>query len=164
MQIYLQRHGIAEDGRPSLSDAERPLTQDGRRKLRQVLAAAAEAGVRPTLLLSSPLKRALQTAEIAKEVLGYKGDISQTKALSPDSSSELVWQEIRSYRDEPAIFLVGHNPLFDNLSAFLLGSSDINIEFKKGAILRVDMDSFGTRPRGRLRWYLTAKLAAASKS
>jgi phosphohistidine phosphatase len=164
MQIYLQRHGIAEDGRPASSDAERALTQDGRRKLRQVLAAAADAGVKPTLIVSSPLKRALQTAELAKQVLGYKADILQTKALAPNSTPEQAWEEIRSHRDEQSIFLVGHNPLFDSLSAYLLGSSDMNIGFKKGAILRVDVESFPVRPKGRLRWYLTPKLAAASKT
>jgi phosphohistidine phosphatase SixA len=56
--------------------------------------------------------------------------------------------------------LVGHNPLFDSLAAFLLGAPNLKIDFKKGAIMRIDLESFGAQPRGILCWYLTAKLSA----
>lgn len=158
MQVYLLRHGAAEEGRPGANDADRALTEDGKRKLRQVLKAASDAGVAPGLILSSPFKRAIQTAEIAAGVLGYKNDILRTKALIPDSDVEHVWEEIRAHRDEPSVMLVGHNPLFTELSGYLLGSSEMQIDFKKGAILRVDLESFPAQPKGVLRWYLTAKL------
>ncbi len=160
MQVYLLRHGVAEEGRAGASDADRALTQDGRRKLRQVLKAAAEAGVQPALILSSPLKRAVQTAEMARKALGYKNEILRTKALIPSSSVEQVWEEIRVHRDEASLMLVGHNPLFDNLAAYLLGRQEVQIDFKKGAILRIDLENFPAEPRGILRWYLTAKLAS----
>ncbi len=160
MQVYLLRHGVAEDQRPGSSDADRALTADGRRKLRSVLQAASKAGVKPTLILTSPLKRAIETAEIAQDVLQYKNEILRTKALSPSSSVEEVWDEIRTHRDEASLMLVGHNPLFDNLAAYLLGSEDVHVNFKKGAILRVDFDAFPAQPKGILRWYLTPKLAS----
>jgi phosphohistidine phosphatase len=159
MQVYLLRHGIAEDGHADLSDADRALTPDGRKKLRQVLQTAAKAEVQPTLILSSPLKRALQTAGIARRVLGYKGEIMQTKALVPGGNVERVWEEIRTHRDQNALLLTGHNPLFGHLAGYLLGHSDLKMEFKKGALLRVDIESFAAAPRGVLRWCLTAKLA-----
>ena len=62
MHVYILRHGIAEDERPGVGDAERALTVDGRRKLRYVLKSVAEAGSRPSLIMTSPLKRAVQTA------------------------------------------------------------------------------------------------------
>ena len=161
MQIYLLRHGIAEDAPPGTSDAERALTREGRRKLTQVLNAAAEAEVRPTLILSSPLKRALQTADLAKQVLGYKGEILQVNALVPHSTPEQAWDEIRLHKDQSSLLVVGHNPLFDSLAAYLLGSSEMAISFKKGSILRLDLQSFSAKPKGKLRWYLTPKLAAA---
>jgi phosphohistidine phosphatase len=160
MQVYLLRHGVAEKERPGLSDADRALTQDGRRKLRQVLKAADKAQVQPSLILTSPLKRAVETAEIAQEVLGYKKKILQTKALQPASSVEQVWEEIRVHRDEPALMLVGHNPLFAELSGYLLGSYKMQLDFKKGALLRIDFETFRAQPKGTLRWYLTAKMAA----
>ncbi len=73
MQVYLLRHGIAEDGGAGVDDASRALTPEGRKKLQQVLRAAVKAGVVPSLIVSSPLKRAVQTAAMAKSALGYNG-------------------------------------------------------------------------------------------
>lgn len=160
MQVYLLRHGIAEEERVGLSDAERALTADGRRKLRQTLQMAARAETKPTLILSSPLKRALQTAEIAKEVLACKSGVVSTRALLPGATAEQVWEEVREKKNEPSVVLVGHNPLFANLVAYLLGQRELQVDFKKGAILRLDMESFSAHPKGILRWYLTSKLAA----
>lgn len=159
MQVYLLRHGIAEESRAAKADAERELTPDGRRKLKDTLSAAAAAEVRPTLVLTSPLVRAIQTAEIASTVLGYKEKILRTKALLPGSTPEQVWEEIRVHREEAELMLVGHDPLFTRLAGYLLGAPELNIDFKKGAVLRVDFDSFGAQPRGVLRWFLVAKLA-----
>jgi phosphohistidine phosphatase len=159
MELYLLRHGVAEDGGAQTPDAERALTTEGRRKLRQVLESAAAAGLAPSLILTSPLKRAVQTAEVARDVLKYKQEPLRTKALAPGATVQQVWDEIRRHRDAPALLLVGHNPLFSDLSGYLLGSSDLQVDFKKGAILRIDVDHFAHRPKGVLRWYLTAKLA-----
>lgn len=161
MQVHLLRHGVAEEGRLGLSDAERTLTTDGRKKLRQVLRTAVEAEVRPTLILTSPLKRAIQTAEVAKQVLGYKNEILRTKALTPGSNVEQVWDEIRVHQDEASLMLVGHNPLFENLAAYLLNCPALKLDFKKGAFLRLDIESFRAQPHGMLRWLLTAKLAGS---
>ncbi len=159
MQVHLLRHGIAEDGHAGLPDTDRALTPEGRKKLRQVLQIAAKADVKPTLILSSPLKRALQTAEIAKRALDYHGEILQSKTLAPGSSVEDVWDEIRGHRDEPSLLLTGHNPQFEHLAGYLLGHPSMQFDFKKGALLRIDMESFGAGPRGILRWCITAKLA-----
>jgi phosphohistidine phosphatase len=160
MQVYLLRHGVAEEQRSGLSDADRALTQDGRRKLRQTLQAASEANVQPTLILTSPLKRAVETAEIAQKVLAYKGELVRTESLMPSSSVEEVWAEIRAHRNEAAVVLVGHDPLFTNLAGYLLGAPDVQIDVKKGSVLRIDFDNFPSKPKGILRWLLIAKLAS----
>ncbi len=159
MEVYLLRHGIAEDGGPAKPDAERALTSEGRRKLRQVLQLATEVGADPTLILTSPLKRAAQTAEVARDIFKFESEAIHSDALSLGSPVEQVWDEVRAYRDEPAILLVGHNPQFADLAAYLLGSREIRIDFKKGSLFRVDVESFSAHPHGILRWYLTAKLA-----
>ena len=160
MQLYLLRHGIAEDGRPGKNDASRELTAEGRRKLREILRVAAHADVKPALILSSPLIRAVQTAELAAEVLHCNHEILRTKALIPNSPVEAVWDEIRAHRDQTELMLVGHEPLFGQLAAYLLGAPELRLDFKKGAIVRIDFESLGIKPRGLLRWFLTAKLSA----
>jgi phosphohistidine phosphatase len=159
MELYLLRHGIAEDHSSTGRDQDRRLTEEGREKLRKVLKRAAGAGVEPSLIISSPYKRALETAEIAASELGYKGDIVRTSSLTPDSSPPSVWSEIREHRDEPSILLAGHEPLFSSTVALLLGATREMVDFRKAALVRIDIHAFGPTPQGVLQWMLTAKLA-----
>lgn len=159
MQIYLLRHGIAEDTSPSGRDADRRLTPEGKKKLTAVLKNAAAAGVKPSLILSSPLIRARQTAELAAKGLGCREQILITAALEPGGDPEQAWSEIRLHRDEPQLLLAGHEPLFGRLAAYLLNAPTLEIDFKKGALLRIDCESLGPRPRGVLRWLLAPRLA-----
>ncbi len=159
MEIYLLRHGIAEDGSATGRDADRRLTDEGRAKLRRVLERAHQAGVRPSLILTSPLRRALETAEIASHELGYDGKIVRIAALTPESSPQQVWEAIRERREETAVLLAGHEPLFSATVAYLLGSAREMVHFRKGALVRIDVESTGPTPAGVLEWFLTAKLA-----
>ncbi|HZU28954.1 MAG TPA: histidine phosphatase family protein [Bryobacteraceae bacterium] len=158
MEIYLLRHGIAEEPAPGQSDADRALTAEGRKKLRAVLESAADAGVCPALIITSPLRRAVQTAEIATETLEYKGDVLRSRVLRPEAEPAEAWEEIRLHRDVPSLLLAGHEPLFGSLFAFLLGDPSLQVDFKKGALARIDVGSFGARPRGVLKWMLTPRL------
>jgi phosphohistidine phosphatase len=133
MQIYLLRHGVAESQSTTGADADRELTDEGRQKVREVMKAAARAGVAPSLVISSPYRRAASTARIAVEVLGSKSDFLRSNALTPDRDPEAVWEEIRVHRHETAVLLVGHEPLFSELGAYLLGAPELHIDFKKGA-------------------------------
>ncbi|MEI9971660.1 MAG: histidine phosphatase family protein [Ignavibacteriota bacterium] len=144
MQIYLLRHGIAEDTTP---DSERALTSEGREKLRRVLHRARDAGVAPSVILSSPYRRATETAEVAAEVFGYSGKIVKIRALLPEASPFDTWEEIRKRPDEHAILLASHEPLMSSLVAFLLSSPTLVVDMKKAALVRVDCDRFGPEPK-----------------
>lgn len=159
MQIYLLRHGIAENRGSGGTDAERALTGEGKEKLRRVLDRARAAGAEPTLILSSPLVRAVQTAGLAAEVLGYKGKIVRTDALLSEATPEALWAEIRSRRGEEAVLLAGHEPHMSLSVAYLLGTPTLTVEMKKGALVRIDVDRLSGEPRGALKWMLTAALA-----
>jgi phosphohistidine phosphatase len=155
MQIYLLRHGIAEDAKPGRPDSERPLTGEGRDKLRRVLKRARTADLDPSLILSSPYRRAIETATVAAEVLAYKGEIVRTRALEPESSPFDAWEEIRNRKDERAILLSSHEPLMSSMAAFLLDSPALHVEMKKAALVRIDCDRFGPKAAGVLKWMLT---------
>lgn len=149
MEIYLLRHGIAGDGYP---DSDRALTAEGKEKLRKVLK---RSGAKPTLIVSSPFRRALETAEIAAEVLEYSGDIERSDAITPEGSAESVWDEIRVHKSEGAILFASHEPLMSATVAFLLGAPGLYVDMKKAALVRIDVDRFGPRPAGVLKWMLT---------
>jgi phosphohistidine phosphatase len=159
MEIYLLRHGIAEDVNGGHSDADRELTSEGREKLRRVLKRARSADVSPSLILSSPYKRAVQTADVAAEALEYEGKVVETEALIPNASPEQVWEEIRARHDESAILLASHEPLMSILAAFLLGAPALQVDMKKAALVRIDCDRLGREPRGVLKWMLTPAIA-----
>jgi phosphohistidine phosphatase len=160
MELYLFRHGIAEDAKPGSPDATRALTDEGRKKVTEVVRAAKRAGVEPSLIVSSPYRRAIETARIVVEGLEHKGDIVRTETLVPHGSPEKVWAELRDYREESAILLAGHEPLLSHLASYLLSSPGLRIEMKKAALLRIDVESPGAMPHGTLRWMLTPKLCA----
>ena len=155
MQIYLLRHGVAEEGQSGQPDSERALTGEGRDKLRRVLKRARGADLTPSLILSSPYRRALETAAVAAEVLGYKGETVRTRALEPESSPFDAWDEIRKRKDERAILLASHEPLMSSLAAFLLDSPALQVDMKKAALVRIDCERFGPEASGVLKWMLT---------
>jgi phosphohistidine phosphatase len=158
MELYLFRHGIAEDARAGSSDADRELTDEGRKKVAEVVKAARKAGVEPSLIISSPYKRAAQTAALAATGFDYASGVLQTDTLVPHGSPEKVWNELREHKDEAAILLAGHEPMMGRLVAYLLASPALRIEIKKAAMVRIDMAAFGAVPHGTLRWMIYPKL------
>lgn len=159
MEIYLLRHGIAENAHPGLKDSDRALTPQGRKKLERVLARAQSAGVKPSLILSSPLRRAMETAEVAAKSLAYKGKIIHTPALVPDAAPSLLWEELRTRQDENSILLSTHEPFTSAAVAFLLNTPTLQVDMKKAGLMRIDCNRLGTEPRGVLKWYLTPATA-----
>jgi phosphohistidine phosphatase len=159
MEIYLFRHGIAEDAKPGRPDSARELTDEGRRKTADVLKLARKAGVLPTLILTSPYARARQTAQIAADELGYEGHILPIDSLVPHSSPENVWKDIRDHGHEQAILLAGHEPLLSYTVAYLLNAPSLRVEMKKAALVRIDLESLRAAPHGVLRWMLLPKMA-----
>ena len=158
MELYVLRHGIAEPRREGLAEAKRQITDEGAAKLRLVLKRARSAKVRPTLILTSPYVRAAKSAEMAAEILDCRKRVVRTDALLPSASSEAVWEEIRSHRNERAILLAGHEPQLSQAASYLLGASWDLLELKKGALAYIAIEQFNKQPRGVLRWLLTPKL------
>jgi phosphohistidine phosphatase len=158
MEIYILRHGIAEDAKGGMADADRALTDEGKQKLREVMRAARGAKVRPSLILTSPLRRAVETAEIAAAVLEFRDRLIQTEALAPESTPENVWREMRKHKDAGALLLAGHEPLLSHVIAYLLGCPLMQVDLKKGALARIDIDQLAGEPRGTLKWLLIPKL------
>jgi phosphohistidine phosphatase len=160
MELYLFRHGIAEDAKPGRPDAGRALTDEGKLKVADVVKAARRAGAEPSLIVSSPYRRALETARIAVEHFEYKGEVIRTETLVPHGYPEKVWSELRDYREETAILLAGHEPLLSHLVGYLLASPALLVEMKKAAMVRIDVETLGAAPHGTLRWMITPKLCS----
>jgi phosphohistidine phosphatase len=160
MQIFLMRHGIAGPAPRGMPDSQRVLTAEGRRQVQAVVRRVAHLLPTPAIL-SSPYKRALETAEILSRELGLSREILTSPALVPESAPADAWRDTMIYRDLDSLVLVGHQPLFSALTAYILGFPDLAIDFPASTLVCVDVPLLGLRPRGVLRWMLTPKLAAA---
>ena len=162
MEIYILRHGIAEAAHAGMKDADRALTPEGAKKLQPVLRRARGVDVEPSIILTSPYRRARETAKIAVEALRGGGRLVDSPALTPESSPEAVWDEIRAHKGEAQVMIVGHEPLLSAVYAHLLGEPSVQIDVKKGSLGRIDVDRFSGSPRGVFRWLIYPKLAGDS--
>ncbi len=160
MEIYILRHGNAAEATDGMRDADRPLTPEGASKLQPVMRRARAMGVEPPSVLTSPYRRAKETAQVAAQSLRGSSTLIETRALIPDSSPELVWDEIRTHKKDQQVMIVGHEPLLSAVYAYLLGSGSVQIDVKKGSLGRVDVDRFVGQPRGILRWLIYPKLVS----
>ena len=136
---------------PGEPDAARELTPKGSSDVANVVRLGVQAGLQPVRILTSPLIRARQTAEVAIEICG--GRLSVTDALLPEASPSDTWRVLMEEGSDA--MLVGHGPHFPRMVSFLLGARAA-LDFKKGALLRIDASSPG---QGLLRWFLTPKVA-----
>jgi phosphohistidine phosphatase len=155
MKVYLLRHATASDVAPS--DAERKLTREGEAEARTAGLALAELGVKPSHVLSSPLVRARQTAEIAARAMKFRGDIELLDELTNGTSTPALLKVLQSYSPGEEILLVGHMPsLSEHLAAIIGSKSPQGLPLGKGSVACVDGDEM--RPgRGQLRWLMRQK-------
>ena len=156
MNIYIVRHAIAEEKSSSGNDAARVLASEGKRKMKE--AALGFARLEPEIekIFSSPLVRALQTAQIIASPLKKK--VEELEELAPGRSPQEVLARLVKMRDIGSVMLAGHEPNCSELAAYLLGNSThLEIEFKKGAICLIQMQSL-TPGSGILIWHLSPQV------
>jgi phosphohistidine phosphatase len=158
LELYLIRHGIAADrGSDYPDDSKRPLTSDGIARLRKEARALAELDVDVDQIISSPLVRTKQTADIIAQALPSKPNVATSDSLAPAGTPSAVFQDLAKYSRKGRIALVGHEPNLGELAARLIGSRT-PLEFKKGAVCRIDFEVFPPKGTGSLRWFVPPKL------
>jgi phosphohistidine phosphatase len=158
LELYLIRHGIAaERGDEYPDDSKRPLTSAGMSKLREVAKGLNELDVSFNVIISSPLVRTRQTAEIVAGTLKEKPQVVTSDALAPAGTPAGVVQELARHAKHARIALVGHEPNLGELAARLIGAKSA-IEFKKGAICRIDFEVLPPKGMGQLRWFLPPRV------
>jgi phosphohistidine phosphatase len=155
MDLWILRHAEAEEQSASGKDEDRRLTPGGRRRMMRVAAALARLGADLDLVLTSPLRRARETAEPVASALGIADRLAETETLLPDASPAETLAELARRRVASAL-VVGHMPHLGFLLGLLLtGQTGFRAEIKKAAVARVALDE-GGRPPGALRLYLPA--------
>jgi phosphohistidine phosphatase len=162
-QIYLVRHGLAEErGDAWPDDAKRPLTDEGMARMRKSMRGLSRLGVSFDVVLTSPLVRAKQTAEIVAGGVSPRPSIVTADSLSPAGGFAAIVADLEKHARKTRIALVGHEPGIGELAARLIGSRHA-IEFKKGAVCRIDLETLPPSGPGDLRWLLTPRIMRGIK-
>jgi phosphohistidine phosphatase len=157
-ELYFVRHGLAEErGDAWPDDTKRPLTEDGIARMRKAARGLARIGVSLDVVLTSPLVRARQTADIVAGALDPRPSIVQIGSLAPDGTYAAVVADLEKHVRKSRIALVGHEPMIGELAARLIGSRH-PIEFKKGAVCRIDVEDLPPAGPGQLRWLIPPKI------
>jgi phosphohistidine phosphatase len=161
MKIYIVRHAIAVPrGTPGIIDDDRPLTEEGIKKMRRVAAGLRGLDYRPGLILSSPLLRARSTAEILFEAYGRKIPLQLVLTLGPSGKRPELYRDIRNYgKDMDSLMLVGHQPSLGEIAGeIVFGSSKHYVELKKGGACVIELDDVRGTPKGRMISLLTPSI------
>lgn len=155
-RVYFLRHGKAVSRAAwGSDDALRPLTPEGEEAMRREAAALKGLGLAPDLIVTSPLVRALRTAEIVAQGLGLEGEVVADERLAHGFDARALGKIVAAHPDAAQLMVVGHEPEFSATVASLIGGGDVVM--KKGGIARVDLPD-GSLKRGVLAWLLTPPL------
>ena len=158
MIIYFVRHASAGEhlSNPK-KDEKRPLDADGIEQCGVVGRALAALNVQPEVIVSSPLKRATQTASLIGNELGYEGKLQLEPALRPEGSFADFRRMLDKYAKHEAVMVVGHNPSITEFLARMIAKSGCEalVDFKKGAVARAET----VRHSAVLNWFFTPKMA-----
>jgi phosphohistidine phosphatase len=163
MNLYLVRHGDATpvEGQDAAADEERPLSAKGFEQARSLASGLQRLGVALDAIVTSPLRRAAQTAEELRRLLGTpRREVEQIDELAPGQSSKKLAKQLLKLEGEH-ILVVGHEPDLGEHTAWLMGSKQARLKFAKGGIACVACDAAPQKGAGTLLWLLTPQWLAA---
>ncbi|MBO3459132.1 phosphohistidine phosphatase SixA [Aetokthonos hydrillicola Thurmond2011] len=161
MELYLIRHGIAEESAPGIKDEERALTKEGRQKTEKVAKELKKLNLSFDLIASSPLVRAYQTAEILIET-GLSSHLEECLHLAPDGDIHswiAQWLEPRKYSPETQLALVGHEPNLSSWAQMLVwGQAHAGIVLKKAGMIGIKLpEKVSPLGRSQMFWLTSPK-------
>ncbi len=161
MIVYFLRHASAGQHKADpAQDDKRPLDPGGIEQCRDMGRALAAMDLQVDAMISSPLKRATQTASLVGNEIGFDGKLQISAALRPEASYEEFRRMLQKYVRMEAIMVVGHNPSLSQFASMLVseGNSETAVNLKKGATARIDVP--GNKPPA-LKWCLLPKMVRA---
>jgi phosphohistidine phosphatase len=161
MRISLLRHGIAvdRDAPGYADDSQRPLTAKGERRMRRAAEGMLALGLSYDLMLSSPYRRAQQTAGIVAEVLKPSEGPRLVATLAPDGDPRQLIAELHAAEGSPRdVMLVGHEPYLSRLlSTLLTGNPNLPVVMKKGGLCTLELETLRLGRCAQLVWLLTPR-------
>ncbi len=161
MKLIIVRHGAAVERGAGVSEEQRYLTPEGRAYCRKTSRTMARKGIEPDLILSSPLVRAVQTADILAEAIAYAGPVAVTDDLSPGFDPEALRRLVRNYHQAKERVIVGHEPDLSGVVSSLLSLPN-GFSFRKGSAFKLTIDTTFARP-ATFKWLAAGKKLITSQ-
>ena len=160
MIIYLIRHGIARepDAQNNEDDRQRPLTAEGRDKIKRIGYKLKNLGVKPNMILSSPYVRAEQTAAILAKSFDIVQQLKFSDLLVPSGDAKAIINEVVSKYLVDELLIVGHEPCLGLLISELMDANSLAINIKKGGVCCLSADDLRLERRAVLEWLLTPNI------
>lgn len=155
MILYVMRHTEAVDANEDLPDEWRYLTDKGVKSAAKVSKSISQYGRKPRLIITSPLVRAVQTAQIAFSYACRKSEVIVSGLLQPGGDLGELRNFMRSHAGAKRLMVVGHEPSLGSLVADLLQIKD-TIVLKKSDCVALEIDNDETGKPARFLWYITA--------
>jgi phosphohistidine phosphatase len=158
MKLYFLRHGLAgERDEWTGSDYDRPLTEEGKERMAHQAATMVKLGLEPDVIITSPLVRAYQTAEIVARILKRDERLIKDDRLGPGFGANELAGILQAQPDASSVMLVGHEPGMSETISRLIGGG--RIVCKKASLACVEISHPGSL-KGELVWLYNAKVMA----
>jgi phosphohistidine phosphatase len=161
MELFILRHGEAGQRSTQASDRVRPLTSAGKVEILEIGKALKVMGLKFDLVVTSPLKRAYDTAMIVSDIFKIGNRVQVWNELAPEGKRTEIYRKISQLREEYAVLVVGHQPLLGEIVSDMIHkgkSSPCNLLLKKGGVVRLRLLTKSNIPRGELRWLLSPRI------
>jgi len=158
MELFILRHGEAGKSMPARrGDVDRALTAEGEEESKEVAEAISSLDIKPDLIITSPLKRAHETADIAARAL--KARVEVWDELTPEGDKKALLARLSKLKRESRVLCVGHEPYLTAVISEIIGNpGGSRIILRKAGLARLTITSFAPKVGGELRWLLTPKL------
>ena len=166
MDCLFVRHGIAVEREEwEGKDVDRPLTEKGKRRVRQVAAGLRKLDVRPTVIYASPARRAADTAQLLHDLLASRSLVQLRDELLPEAPPTQVLSLLQDLPPESCVICIGHEPHLGMAASILLsGRASASFPLKKAGACLIELSTPAKPGRGVLRWWLTpSQLRAIGK-
>jgi phosphohistidine phosphatase len=157
MMLYILRHAAAEEAGSSGDDGARKLTERSREKMRGAAAGFRAMGIKFDAILTSPLVRATETAELVASAYDNTPPPQVVPALATGIAAADAVSALRAFAKQDEVMIVGHEPQLSAIASILLtGAGDVaHFKLKTGGCIAIDLPARFERGGGELRWMLT---------
>lgn len=159
MDLFILRHG--EAGKKLATgnrDFERSLTVAGQKEVAHIAKSLKDLGIKFDFILTSPLKRAHQTAAIVSKIFKNEKKIEDWNELKPEGNRPELYRKLTQFKQQSSVLIVGHEPyLSDMISEIIFDGKGKHVVLKKAGLAKIGIISASPKLHGELKWLLTPR-------